>query len=101
VAEEPGAAIDRKALRAERARLGRFFETIAKHRRALDLATEEGFGGRLEPAEWRSAFDSAEPRDANRTMVVTGDHSATLGWVATASSSRERRLETAKARYTF
>jgi hypothetical protein len=28
--------------------------------------------------QWRSAFESVEPRDANRTMVVTGDHSAML-----------------------
>ncbi|HYM44664.1 MAG TPA: hypothetical protein VES65_00685 [Solirubrobacteraceae bacterium] len=70
--------IDRHALEAEQARLGRFFETINKHCKALDLAIEEGFGGELDPAEWRAAFDSIEPRDANRTMVVTGDHSAVL-----------------------
>jgi hypothetical protein len=35
-------------------------------------------GSRLDPAEWRTAFQSAEPYDANRTMVVTGDHSAVL-----------------------
>ena len=67
-----------RALAAERARLGRFFEAINKHRKALDLAIEEGFGGELDRAEWRAAFDSIEPRDANRTMVVTGDHSAVL-----------------------
>jgi hypothetical protein len=66
--------IDRRAFAVEQARLGRFFETINKHRKALD----EGFGGELDPAEWRAAFDSIEPRDANRTMVVTGDHSAVL-----------------------
>jgi hypothetical protein len=38
----------------------------------------EDFDGTLDPAEWRSAFESIEPRDANRTMVVTGDHSAML-----------------------
>lgn len=70
--------IDPKALQAEQARLARFFETINKHRKALDLAIEENFGGHLDPAEWRSAFESAEPHDANRTMVVTGDHSAVL-----------------------
>ncbi len=70
--------IARNALAAEQARLGRFFQTINKHRKALDLAIEEDFGGRLDPAEWRSAFESAEPHDANRTMVVTGDHSAVL-----------------------
>lgn len=58
--------------------LARFFQAISKHRKALDLAIEENFGGQLGPAEWRSAFQSAEPHDANRTMVVTGDHSAVL-----------------------
>jgi hypothetical protein len=67
-----------KALRVEQARIGRFLESMAKHRRALELAIEEGFGGALDPAEWRRAFESDEPRDANRTMVVTGDHSALL-----------------------
>lgn len=70
--------LDPKALQAEQARLARFFVTIDKHRRALELAIEESFGGQLDPAEWRSAFDSTEPDDANRTMVVTGDHSAIL-----------------------
>lgn len=69
---------DRRAAPAERARLARFLETINKHRKALDLAIEENFGGELDAAEWRRAFDSPEPRDANRTMVVTGDHSAIL-----------------------
>ncbi len=67
-----------KALRAEQARIGRFLESMAKHRKALELAIEEGFGGTLDPAEWRKTFESAEPQDANRTMVVTGDHSAVL-----------------------
>lgn len=67
-----------KALVAEKARLARFFQTINKHRKVLDLAIEENFGERLDPAGWRNVFDSAEPRDANRTMVVTGDHSAVL-----------------------
>ena len=78
MAEEPKPSIDPKALRVEQARLARFFETIAKHRKALDLAIDENFGGRLDPGEWRGAFESAEPHDANRTMVVTGDHSAIL-----------------------
>ena len=71
-------SIDPNAFMAEQARLARFFQTINKHRKALDLAIEEDFGGTLDPAEWRSAFESTEPRDANRTMVVTGDHSAVL-----------------------
>jgi hypothetical protein len=70
--------IDREALAAEQARLARFFQAINKHRKALDLAIREDFGGNLDPAQWRSAFESAEPHDANRTMVVTGDHSAVL-----------------------
>jgi hypothetical protein len=78
VSEDPPAKLGRKALAAEQARLARFFQTISKHHKALDLAIEENFGGRLDPAEWRSAFQSAEPHDANRTMVVTGDHSAVL-----------------------
>ena len=75
-APRPGSGV--KGRQAEQARLARFFETINKHRKALDLAIEENFGGELEPAEWRRAFESAEPHDANRTMVVTGDHSAIL-----------------------
>jgi uncharacterized protein YutE (UPF0331/DUF86 family) len=72
------AKIGSGALAAEQARLARFLQTINKHRKALDLAIEENFGEGLDPAEWRSAFESAEPHDANRTMVVTGDHSAVL-----------------------
>lgn len=67
-----------KALKAEQARLSRYFQAINKHRKALDLAILEDFGGELDPREWRRAFESAEPQDANRTMVVTGDHSAVL-----------------------
>lgn len=76
--KSPSPPIDAKALRVEKARLARFFEAIAKHRKALDLAVDENFSGQLDAAEWRAAFDSAEPHDANRTMVVTGDHSAVL-----------------------
>jgi uncharacterized protein YutE (UPF0331/DUF86 family) len=78
VSEDPPAKPGRNALAAEQARLARFFQTISKHHKALDLAIEENFGGQLDSAEWRSAFQSAEPHDANRTMVVTGDHSAVL-----------------------
>jgi hypothetical protein len=67
-----------RALAAEQARVGRFCQTIHKHSKALDLAIEQDFDGVLDPAEWRRAFESAEPRDANRTMVVTGDYSAVL-----------------------
>jgi hypothetical protein len=70
--------IDPNALMVEQARLARFFQSINKHRKALDLAIADDFGGTLDPVEWRSAFESIEPRDANRTMVVTGGHSAML-----------------------
>lgn len=70
--------IHHSALKAEQARLARFFQSINKHRKALDLAIKEDFDGTLEPVEWRKAFESAEPDDANRTMVVTGNHSAVL-----------------------
>lgn len=76
--ERSGPPIGSKALRVEQARLSRLFETIAKHRKALDLAIDENFGGQLDSGEWRAAFESTEPHDANRTMVVTGDHSAVL-----------------------
>ena len=78
MADDSKPSIGSKALRIEEARLARFIETIGKHSKALDLAIDENFGGRLDPAEWRAAFESAEPHDANRTMVVTGDHSAVL-----------------------
>lgn len=74
----PRPRMSRGALQVEQARLARFLATINKHRKALDLAIDENFGGDLDPAEWRAAFESAEPVDANRTMVITGDHSAIL-----------------------
>lgn len=64
--------------RAEQARLARYCQAIHKHRNALEAAIDEGFGGELNPGEWRKAFESDQPRDANRTMVVTGDYSAIL-----------------------
>lgn len=67
-----------RAFAVEQARVGRFCQTIHKHRKALDLAIEDDFDGALDPAEWRRAFESIDPRDANRTMVVTGDYSAIL-----------------------
>ena len=85
--------ISPRALAAEQARLARFFEAINKHRKALDLAIEESFGGELDRAEWRAAFESIEPRDANRTMVVTGDHSAALNaYVEILKASASSRL---------
>ena len=67
-----------RASAAEQARVGRFCQTIHKHSKALDLAIEHDFDGALDAVEWRRAFESIEPRDANRTMVVTGDYSAIL-----------------------
>ncbi|HEX6689186.1 MAG TPA: hypothetical protein VF085_11060 [Solirubrobacterales bacterium] len=64
------------ALAAEEARLARFFKSINKHRAALDLAVEESFDGELDPSDWRRAFDSSEPADTIRTVVITGSYSA-------------------------
>ncbi|MGH7488581.1 MAG: hypothetical protein ACREMY_23725 [bacterium] len=64
------------ALAAEEARLARFFKSINKHRIALDFAVDESFGGELDPLGWRRAFDSSEPGDTIRTVVVTGSYSA-------------------------
>ena len=60
VSDPQPAKICRKALAAEQARLARFFQTINKHRKALDLAIEENFGCLLEGGGWRIAFDSVE-----------------------------------------
>jgi hypothetical protein len=77
VNDEPRRA-DARAFAAEQGRIGRFCQTIHKHQQALALAIEQDFGGALDPVEWRQAFESSEPRDANRTMVITGDYSAVL-----------------------
>jgi len=53
--------IDPRTLKVEQARLARFFQSINKHRKALDLAIEQDFGGTLDPVQWRSAFESDEP----------------------------------------
>jgi hypothetical protein len=68
VSEGSPPQISPKALQVEQARLARFFVAIDKHRKALDVAIAENFGGELDPAQWRRAFESAEPHDANRTM---------------------------------
>jgi hypothetical protein len=89
----PPQRIGKKAYEAEQARLARFFQTINKHSKALDLAIDENFDGKLDPSEWRRAFDSSEPGDANRTMVVTGDHSAVLNaYVEVLKASAGSRL---------
>jgi hypothetical protein len=61
--------LNSKTIQVEQVRIGRFLESMAKHRKALELAIEEGFGGALDPVEWKRAFESAEPHDANRTMA--------------------------------
>lgn len=78
MSDESSPKAGRSASAAEQARVGRFCQTINKHRKALDLAIEQDFSGRLDAGEWRRAFESTEPQDANRTMVVTGDYSAVL-----------------------
>lgn len=78
MSEQTSESGDRDMPAGEQARLARYCQTIHKHSKALELAVEEDFGGELDPAEWRRAFDSADPRDANRTMLVTGDYSAVL-----------------------
>lgn len=66
-----------RALAAEKARLARRLQSIEKHRAALELAIEQNFEAFTE-GSWREAFESVAPHDANRTIVVTGDHSAIL-----------------------
>jgi hypothetical protein len=64
--------------KAEHARLARLVKAINKHRQALELAIDEGFEGALDPVQWRDAFDSSDPRDAIRTITVTGSYSAAV-----------------------
>jgi hypothetical protein len=67
-----------RRVKAEHARLARLVKAIDKHRQALEFAIEEGFEGVLDPADWRRAFDSSDPRDALRTITVTGSYSAAV-----------------------
>jgi hypothetical protein len=91
--DPPAANDDPGALAAEQARLARYCQAIHKHRNALEKAIEDGFGGTLSPREWRAAFESDEPQDANRTMVVTGDYSAVLnGYVEILRAGASSRL---------
>jgi hypothetical protein len=64
------------ALKAEEARLARYFKSISKHRAALKFVLDESFGGELDAFEWRRAFDSSDPSDTTRTVVITGSYSA-------------------------
>ncbi len=66
------------ALKAAEARLARFFKSIDKHRDALDFAVEQSFEGELDPLDWRRAFDSTDPSDTIRTVVITGSYSALI-----------------------
>jgi len=72
VSDQQPARPNPKALKAEQARLAGFVQSINKHRKALDLAIEEDFGDKLDAADWRSAFESDEPHDANRTIEAGG-----------------------------
>jgi hypothetical protein len=82
-----------KVREAEEARLAAYFKSIAKHRRALDLAIEEGFGGELVSGAWRDAFDSSDAHDAIRTMSITASHSAILnGYVEVLKAASGARL---------
>jgi hypothetical protein len=96
MSREATSGLSAKALEAEEARLSAFFKSIAKHRRALELAIEESFGGELAETEWRNAFDSSDPHDALRTMAITGSYSAVLNAyveiLRVASGSRILRL---------
>jgi hypothetical protein len=93
VSEQSPASHDPQLRQVEQARLARFCQTIHKHSRALDLAIEDSFGGELAPGEWRRAFESSEPHEVNRTMVVTGDYSAVLNaYVEVLKASAGARL---------
>lgn len=82
-----------KVLEAEKQRLGAFCKSIRKHQRALEVALDESFGGRLDDAEWRAAFDSSDPHEALRTMAVTGSHSAAVnGYVELLRAASGARL---------
>lgn len=82
-----------KAFEAEKDRLAAYFQSMAKHRRALEFAIEESFGGELDERSWRDAFDASEPHDLLRTMAVTGSHSAILnGYVEVLKASAGSRL---------
>lgn len=77
--QQPGSGgVAPQAVRAEKARLARRFKSLRKHQRALELAIEDNFPNDFTQASWQQAFESDEPRNANRTMVVTGDFSALL-----------------------
>jgi len=73
-----GATLSPKAQLAEEARLARYFESIEKHRSALELAIDESFGGELDILAWRNAFDSSDPADTLRTVAITGSYSAVI-----------------------
>lgn len=77
-AEVPPKKPTDRRLKAEHARLARLLKSIDKHRQALEFAIEQGFDGDLDAAEWRAAFDSTDPRDAIKTITVTGSYSAAV-----------------------
>jgi hypothetical protein len=61
VSDPQPAKISRNALAAEQARLARVFQTINKHRKALDLAIEENFGGSLRFAMVSNGYARRSP----------------------------------------
>src|SRR5680860_592936 len=69
---------DHQSREYEKARLARRFESILKHSKALDLALDAEFDGGFTRTAWTRSFDSIEPQDTNKTMVVTGDCSAII-----------------------
>jgi hypothetical protein len=59
VNQDASPKISRKALEVEQARLARFFETINKHHKALDLAVEQN------SRSSSAAFDPGSPATAS------------------------------------
>lgn len=80
-------------VRAEKARLMKRFKSINLHRQALDVAITDNFPGEFDERSWQEAFDSEEPRDANRCVVVAGGYSAIVNSLAeTIKSATGKRL---------
>lgn len=87
------AKLGTRAFEAEKDRLAAYFQSMAKHRRALEFAIDESFEGALDEQDWRDAFDGDDPRHALRTMAVTGSHSAILNaYVEVLKASTGSRL---------
>lgn len=65
------------AIKAERARLAKRLNSLARHRDALDLAIRAFGEAELSGRRWREAFESAEPEATNQVLAVTAGY-ATL-----------------------